>query len=229
MLLWHNKMTLFPYIQCPQTRNVQKTSKMKRNTSAGLAMLMLLLNINFLTIKAQYTMPEVMDTGTVRQQLDYVEERTRIYNDFRAIREDIFQRMKKNTLDTLNASEDRIAQLEKLLKESNNEIANLQQELIRTGEQRDEAVKNQNALSFLGIQMEKKFYNTLMWLIIAALAAAFIILFLIFKRNHSVTVEYKKDLEECRESYESYKKESRERYEKLVVNHHNEIMKLKGN
>ena len=61
--------------------------------TAGLAILLILLITNSMTIKAQYTMPEVMDTGTFRQQLDFVEERTRIYNDFRAIREDIFQKI----------------------------------------------------------------------------------------------------------------------------------------
>jgi hypothetical protein len=43
-----------------------------------------------------------------------------------------------------------------------------------------------------------------------------------------ITVENKKELDETRESFENYKKEARERYEKLVVSHHNEIMKLKG-
>ena len=53
---------------------------------------------------AQYVTPAILDTATVESQLDYIQERTRIYNDFRAIRDDIFLKMKANVLDSLNAA-----------------------------------------------------------------------------------------------------------------------------
>ena len=48
------------------------------------------------TADAQYTMPAVMDSATLESQLDYIQEGTRIYNDYRAIRDDIFLKMKRN-------------------------------------------------------------------------------------------------------------------------------------
>jgi len=193
--------------------------------------ILLLLSILFLgsePLQAQNTMPEVMDEGTLQEQLDYVKEKTRIYNNFRAIREDIFLKMKKNSLDSLSAAKQEISGLETLLDERNSEISSLNSRLNSIGDELDEAVKNRDSLSFIGIQMEKGFYNTLMWLIVAALAAFLAFLFVLYRRNHVITVENKKELDETRESFENYKKEARERYEKLVVSHHNEIMKLKG-
>lgn len=193
--------------------------------------ILLLLSILFLgsePLQAQNTMPEVMDEGTLQEQLDYVKEKTRIYNNFRAIREDIFLKMKKNSLDSLSAAKQEISGLENLLAERNSEISTLNSRLNSIGDELDEAVKNRDSLSFIGIRMEKGFYNTLMWLIVAALAAILAFLFVLYRRNHVITVENKKELNETRESFENYKKEARERYEKLVVSHHNEIMKLKG-
>jgi hypothetical protein len=67
-----------------------------------------------------------------------------------------------------------------------------------------------------------------MWLVVAGLALLTVILFLTAKRNITVTIRTKKDLEEVKEEYESYRKQARERQEQLVVKHHNELRKLKG-
>ncbi|HBE42526.1 MAG TPA: hypothetical protein DDW27_15260, partial [Bacteroidales bacterium] len=48
---------------------------------------------------SQPEMPDVLQKGSLHEQLDYIEERTRIYEYYRAIREDMFQQIKKNTLD----------------------------------------------------------------------------------------------------------------------------------
>jgi hypothetical protein len=76
--------------------------------------------------------------------------------------------------------------------------------------------------------MNKALYNSIMWIIILALIILLVILFLMFKRSFVVTRQTTKDLEEIREEFESYRQQSRERYEKLVVQHHQEVLKLKG-
>lgn len=179
-------------------------------------------------ILAQTTMPEVLDTATLRQQLDYMNERMNIYNGYRAVRDDIFLRMNKNSLDSLNTAKSEISQLESTLETSRSEIASLQNTLQQTTEERDLAIKNKNSMSFLGIQMNKAVYNSIMWIIVFALVVLLVLLFLMFKRSFVVTRQTTKDLNEIREEFESYRQQSRERYEKLVVQHHQEVLKLKG-
>ncbi len=191
-----------------------------------------LLVLCFLMIKiqsseAQYVTPAIMDSASLEVQLDYIQERTRIYNDFRAIREDIFQKMKGNALDSLNSTKLEIATLHSKLTERNFQIETLNTDLSRMKNDRDEAIRTKDSLSFLGIQLNKALYNTILWFIILGLATLAAILFLLFKRAHVVTAQTKKEFIDIQEEYESYKKSSREKYEKLVVNHHNEIMKMK--
>jgi uncharacterized membrane protein len=179
------------------------------------------------TADAQYTMPAVMDSATLESQLDYIQERTRIYNDFRAIRDDIFLRMKQNSLDSLNGAKLDIERLNSELTERNVQIDILNSDLSRAKNERDQAIRTKDSFSFLGIQLHKTLYNTIMWIIVLGLAFVVVILFLMFKRSHTVTSTTRKELESIQEEYEDYRKTSREKYEKLVVSHHNEIMRLK--
>ena len=170
----------------------------------------------------------VQDSALLDAQLDYIHENTRVYNDYRAIREDVFQKLRRNVRDTLNASKLEVEQLNSKLAEQEFQIESLNTDLGRSNNEKEEAIKNRDSLSFLGIQMRKGFYNTIMWLIIVGLAAATLITITLFRRSHQVTAETKKELQSIQDEFEQYRKTSREKYEKLVVSHHSEIMKLKN-
>jgi Fe2+ transport system protein B len=193
------------------------------------ALSIIILNLSAIyCTQAQTSIPEVLDTATLQQQLDYMEERMNTYNGYRAVRDDIFLKMNKNSLDSLNTAKREISQLETSLASTQSDMISLQETLQQTSEDRDQAIKNKNSMSFLGIQMNKALYNSILWITILALIALLTILFLMFKRSFVVTRQTTKDLEETREEFESYRQQSRERYEKLVVQHHQEVLTLKG-
>jgi len=179
-------------------------------------------------LTGQTTMPEILDTGTLEEQYDYLEERTRIYNDFRAIREDMFQKIKSNSMDSLMAAKTEILHLEGQLGERSTTIETLQADLRKSNQDRELAVKNRDRLKFLGIPMHKTLYNSILWTVVAALAFLTVILFLSTKRNITISRRTGKDLEETMEEFEAHRKQARERYEQLVVKHHNELRKMKG-
>lgn len=176
----------------------------------------------------QVRTPEILNTGTLSEQLDYIQNRTSIYNNFRAIREDIFLGLKKNTLDTLS-------QLNKKIAEQLNEISNIQNQqdslykvLNKTNEDLEFAVKNRDNMKFLGISMNKTLYNAIVWLIITALAVLLVFTILLFLRNRSLMLNSQKELASVQEEFENYRRTSREKTEKLVMDHFNEIKRLKG-
>jgi hypothetical protein len=179
-------------------------------------------------LKSQYTTPEILDSGTLREQWDYMNERTRIYNDFRAVREDMFQKIRTNSLDSLRAVKKDLLQLEGRFNEANVRIESLQTELRETNDKLDEAIKNRDRLSFFGIAMNKILYNSIVWIVIAGLAFLSGVLFLTNKRLLTIAHRNKRDLEETREEFEVHRRQSREKYEQMVVQHHNELKKLKG-
>ena len=56
------------------------------------------------TLRAQSGASAVLDSALLEDQLDYIHENTRVYNNFRAIRDDLFLKLKRNVKDTLNAT-----------------------------------------------------------------------------------------------------------------------------
>ena len=180
------------------------------------------------TVHAQSGASAVLDSALLEAQLDYVHENTRVYNNFRAIRDDIFLKLKRNVRDTLNATKLEVEELNSRLTERNFQIKTLTTDLTRTKEEKDEAIRNRDSLSFFGIQMSKGLYNSIMWFIVLGLAALAVMMVVLFRRSHQVTKQVKEELQASLNEFEEYRKSSREKYEKLVVSHHNEIMKLKN-
>jgi ABC-type multidrug transport system fused ATPase/permease subunit len=179
-------------------------------------------------LQAQSGASEVLDSASLKEQLDYINEKTRVYNDYRAIRDDIFLKLRRNVIDTLNDMKLEVEQLNSRLTERNFQIETLNSDLTRTQNEKDEAIRNKDSFSFFGILLGKALYNTIMWLIVLGLGALAVVLVLLFKRTNHVTNQVKNELMSLQEEFEDYKKNSREKYEKLVVSHHNEIMKLKN-
>lgn len=182
---------------------------------------------NIQALNAQSGALAIQDSALLEDQLDYIHENTRVYNDYRAIRNDVFLKLKRNVKDTLSANRLETENLNSRLREQEFQIETLNTDLTRTKNEKDEAVRNRDSLSFLGIQMKKGFYNTIMWFIILGLAVVTVIMIMLYNRAHLVTKEVKEELQSTQEEFELYRKSSREKYEKLVVSHHGEIMKLK--
>ncbi|MDX2415262.1 MAG: hypothetical protein QNK33_08720, partial [Bacteroidales bacterium] len=129
----------------------------------------LLFCLSFVKVSGQNSMPEVMENGSLKDQMNYVNERTRIYENYRAIREDIFQKMRTNSLDSLNASKEEIIELHNNQSELESNIVNLNGQIKTLNEKFEEAVKNRDSLTLFGVRMNKAAYNKLLWTIIIAL------------------------------------------------------------
>lgn len=173
-------------------------------------------------------MPEVLEEGTLSEQYDYLHQRTNIYNNFRAIREDMFQKIRRNSLDSLRVAKSAILELNTQIGNQNQAQQSLQNELSQALSERDTAVRERDSLFLFGIAMNKTFYNLLLWTIIIGLLILLIIIFILFKRSHTITSQRTQELNELRLEYEEYRKTSRERFEQQSIDHFNEIKRLKG-
>jgi hypothetical protein len=176
----------------------------------------------------QTALPDVLDKGTFTEQMKYLEEKTRIYENYRAIREDMFQKIKKNSLDSLTKAKNRITGFITLTGNLNSRIDSLDSSLNVTKEELKEVSRTKNSISVFGIKLDKIAYNTITWTIVAGLLFLLVIGYLTFKRNLTITLNTKKELKELREEFEEYRKKTRLDREKMSMDHFKEIQKLKG-
>ena len=179
-------------------------------------------------VTGQVTMPDALLNNSLKEQMNYLDEHTRIYENYRAIREDMFQKLKVNISDTLSAVNTKIAGLNKTAKVLNMTIDTLKANLESTRTRLDEMTKTKNSIKVLGLELNKSAYNKFMWTILAGLVAALVIGFLAFKRNLSAMSNTKKEFLELKNEFETYRKTSREAREKLTMDHFNEIKRIKG-
>jgi hypothetical protein len=179
-------------------------------------------------IYCQSNLPEVFEKGTISDQLKYLNERARIYEDYRAIREDMFRSISRNTLDTLTNAKRRISELVAYTSTLNNRMDSLKKSLESTRIELNEKTHTKNSIPVLGMEINKTTYNTIMWTILAALVFLLSVGYLSFKQNRVVTLKTKKELAELSAAFEEYRTKTRLEREKSAVEHFKEIQKLKG-
>lgn len=188
-----------------------------------------LLTVILFQVKGQTSsMPDVLLKNSIKEQLNYLDEHTKIYENYRAIREDMFQKVKGNITDTLSKAYGSIIMLNGSVSVLNQTIDSLRTGLVTIKADLAEVTRTKNSIRLLGMEVNKTTYNSLMWLIIAGLAACLVIGFLLFKANLISVHHMKKELGETKEEFEAYRKSSREAREKMSMEHFNEIKKLKG-
>ena len=203
---------------------------MKKPVYTSILNLMIFLFLISITssLKAQSnTILAVLDSASLEAQLEYLQQKTRVYDEFRAIRDDVFRKAKRNALDSLNVQKLEVARLNSEISEREFEIETLNTNLSRTKSEKDQAIRTKDSFVFFGMKTQKGVYNTIMWILVLVFLTGSVLLFLLFKRSYAVTTQTKSELESIQGEFEEYRKSSREKYEKLVISHHNDLMKLK--
>ena len=169
-----------------------------------------------------------LDNGTIESQFNYLITKSNRYEAFKVVKESWLYKIKKNVSDSLNVLQTTLKETQQRETVNKNEIHSLNSELEQTREKLTEAIKEKNSIRFVGVPMNKNGYKSLVWTIIAGLTAGIVILFLMFKRGHSVTSRMKKDLEETKEELEAFRRRALERESQLARELHDEINHYKA-
>ncbi len=175
----------------------------------------------------QNTVPDVLYKGALVDQMAFINEKTKIYDNYRAIREDMFQLLRKNCIDSVKSARNEMTGLRQKLASGNQKIDSLNRSLEDKSIQLDKATSSKNSISILGIEVNKGTYNAVTWLIIAALSTLLATGYISYKRNRSLTIQAKKEHEDLKKEFEAYRKASREAREKMSMAHFNELKKLR--
>jgi len=186
------------------------------------------LLIGTVSSNCQTTLPEELKEGTIPEQLKYLDDHSRIYENYRAIREDMYRTFSRNTLDTLKNAKSQINGLVIYNTSLKNRIDSLNKSLEVSVNELNEKTRTKNSIGVLGLEVNKKVYNTLMWLIVAVLVFLLITGFLSFKQNRIITLRTRNDLNALKKEFEDYHTKTRLEREKMNIEHFNEIKKLKG-
>ncbi len=168
------------------------------------------------------------DTLSLSKQFEQVYRRSSSYKDFKVIRKSTFQNLKKNTLDSIKIIDEK-------LKIESQKNTRLEQEISSGAKIRleqdlelSEAILEKNTISFVGLKLKKNTFKIIIWSIFLTLIILICYFAYKLKDGIKITSLAKKELTSVEKEFNSYKKKSLEREQKLRRQLQDEINKQRG-
>lgn len=138
------------------------------------------------------------------------------YKEFRVIKQTNLYRMKRSVKDSLNAVKATLATSIAKEKTQNDEINRLNGMLEETNGNLETVSNSKNSIDFLGIQMTKSAYKTMMWSIMAGLLALLLYFIYSYSRSNASTSQTKNRLDKVMSEFEAYKKRTLDKEQQIM-------------
>lgn len=165
------------------------------------------------------------DTLSLSKQFEQVYRRSSSYKDFKVIRKSTFQNLKKNTLDSIKIIDEKL----KIESQKNTgleqEISSFAKIRLEQDLELSEAILEKNTIFFVGLKLKKNTFKIIIWGIFLTLIILICYLSYKLKDGVKITSQAKKELTRVEEEFNSYKKKSLVRDQKLRRQLQDEINK----
>jgi len=168
------------------------------------------------------------DTLPLSKQFEQVYSRSSSYKDFKVIRKTTFQDLKENTLNSIKSIDEKL-KIESLKNTRlEQEINNITKTHLELDLKLSNAIQEKNTISFVGLKLKKNTFKIIIWSIFFMLIILICYLAYKLKDGVKITSQAKKELTRVEEEFNSYKKKSLVRDQKLRRQLQDEINKQRG-
>lgn len=168
------------------------------------------------------------DTLPLSKQFEQVYRRSSSYKDFKVIRKTTFQDLKENTLNSIKSIDEKL-KIESLKNTRlEQEINNITKTHLELDLKLSNAILEKNTISFVGLKLKKNTFKIIIWSIFFMLIILICYLAYKLKDGVKITSQAKKELTRVEEEFNSYKKKSLVRDQKLRRQLQDEINKQRG-
>ncbi|WP_435254302.1 hypothetical protein [Tenacibaculum sp. A30] len=178
------------------------------------------------SIIAQENLPE--QPNTVENQFNELYKKSNNYQVYKVIKKNEYLRLQKSILDSIKVIKTDAASKQVKINEQQKSITELQTKIDALNSDLTTSIGKEDAISFIGIPLNKATYNTIVWGIIFALLAGLAFFIYRFNNSNVVTKETKSLLADTEEEFEQYKRKSIEKEQKLRRQLQDEINKQRG-
>lgn len=180
------------------------------------------------TVSFSFSQETTKKTMSIEKQFDEIYRKSNSYEAYKIIKKEYYQRLKFNTLDTLELANSKISEKERLLFTQKNKIEKNKLLITKTTLDLKKSLERENAISFFGIEVTKIFYNLLLWSIILFLLIYLALYVVKFTRNNKLTKKAQTELMGLENEFEVFRKKSLQREQKLRRQLQDEINKQRN-
>ena len=167
------------------------------------------------------------DSGSIDNQFESIIKNSNKYQDYKVIKLNWLQKLKANVNDSLQVSQNEILNSSKIINSQKRIIDSLNIALNGTKNEITTLKTQIQSISFLGIEIEKGLFKTILFSFIGGLLLLLIFFISKFKQSNSITKQIKSDLKEVEEEYEDHRKKALEREQKVMRRLQDELNKQK--
>ncbi len=168
-----------------------------------------------------------IDTGSVKNQFDYLINKSNRYEDYKVVKIYWLQKLKTNTLRTIDDLNNEISKNKETINAQNKTIENLNAEVSNLKNTIENLNNEKERISLLGIHLKKGTFKTILYLIIMVLAALLALFIFKFNQSNIITKQVKVRLQETEDEFDAHRKRALEREQKVMRKLQDEINKRK--
>jgi hypothetical protein len=168
-----------------------------------------------------------LEKGTVEEQFNFLYDKSYTFEIFKSIRIPWYTTLKSHVLDSLKSIKKELRKSQQIALSKDSQLDSLKSALEKTKQDLATVTNEKNSFRLFGILMAKGSYNSLVWIIILILSVLLALFVLLFKRSNSITSQTKTSLSEVKDEFETFRKRSLEREEKMARKHLDEMNKYK--
>ncbi len=201
----------------------------------GLRILIALLAL--LTVNLHYAQDDAntellsLDRGPITSQFDYIYKKSGNYRSegkrYEVVRIISLDKLRQNVLDTLKVYNKKEGELKTTISGHETTITSLNKKLEETSGNLVSVTEEKDSMSFLGMQVSKATYNSILWTVIGGLLGTLLFFIYKFKKSNSLTQEARTNLSELEVEYEDHRRRALEREQKISRQLQDEINKYK--
>ena len=188
------------------------------------------VNLNYAQDEAEADLLS-LDRGPITSQFDYVYKKSGNYRSdgkrYEVVRVIWLDKLRQNVLDTLEVYSKKEGELKATISGHETTITSLNKKLEETTGNLTSVTEEKDSMSFLGIQVSKASYNTMLWTAIGALLGTLLFFVYKFRKSNSLTQEAKSNLSELEVEYEDHRRRALEREQRISRQLQDEINKYK--
>lgn len=168
-----------------------------------------------------------VDTGSVKNQFDYLFEKSNRYQEYKVVKSDWLIKLKKNVGDSLNHLKNNLSNSSSIINAQLKTVDSLKTVKVVDDKKINLLTSEKQSISFLGIQFNKAIFKTIMIVIISTLIIFLGIFITKFKQSNQLTNLAKLKLKELEEEFDTHRKIAIEREQKVRRQLQDELNKQK--
>ncbi|OYX23789.1 MAG: hypothetical protein B7Z16_01765 [Algoriphagus sp. 32-45-6] len=156
-----------------------------------------------------------LNTGTIESQFEYIYRTSNNFQEYEVVKKANLEALKSHILDSLKAYKDQIVTLKTEKGAQADSVLLLSGELARAVNEKEAAIEAKESFSFLGMNIQKSLYSSMMWIIVAVLGAMLLFFSLQYFKSSGRIRKAQKDLEDLQGEFEQHRKNALDRERKL--------------